>query len=452
MISFWGERFRNYFTRYCLPSLISPQNLELLRAEDGHKFLICTTKNDWQELQAQPVFNELAKYVEAIPIEIDLPEDQTDVAKFRHMTFSHRILIEEAYRGRALACHIMPDLMYSDGTISTILHHVKEGAHAVLAVALRMAEEKLFPDLHRRGLLPDEISSSSSPSRIVLPPRAVVDIAVRSLSHDLLSFDWDAEDFPPAYPAFCFWRIPGKDEILIHSSYFAYLMIDFAAIRTLNTQSFDAGHSIENIWLSDNFPDPSKVKVLQDSDEAILLSWAPTPILISPRHQRRVSRISLPSTLWKGLRLRYLWAFHVAAGDVQKTNCFRYPIRLHCEALGSEWEATEARTRRIMFWFFGDIFEEFNELPSGNPLRLLRHHWWWTLRLAIKLFPIMERWKLQAIENGTMLRGVINIVVRRVSLGLLGDKVALRWWGWRLRKLRADIVGRQFQEPRPPTP
>src|SRR5271170_2548783 len=156
MISFWGERFRNYFTNYCLPSLISPQNLEFLRVEDGHKFLICTTKNDWQELQAQPVFNELAKYVEPILLEIGLPEDQTDTAKFRHMTFSHRILIEEAYRDKALACHIMPDLMYSDGTISTVLSYAKAGAHAVLAVALRMAEEKLFPDLRSRGFLPAE--------------------------------------------------------------------------------------------------------------------------------------------------------------------------------------------------------------------------------------------------------------------------------------------------------
>src|SRR5208282_5656109 len=151
------------------------------------------------------------------------------------------------------------------------------GAHAVLAVALRMVEEKLFPDLRRSGHLPAEGPLPTSPIRIVLPPRVVVGSAVRSISHDLLSFDWDAKDFPPPFSAFCFWRVADKDEILIHSSYFVYLLIDFAAIETHNTQSFDVGHSIENIWLSDNFPDPSKVKVLQDSDEAILLSWAPTP-------------------------------------------------------------------------------------------------------------------------------------------------------------------------------
>ena len=452
MISFWGERFRSYFTNYCLPSLLSPQNLELLSVEDGHKFLICTTENDWREFQAHPIFNELSRHVEPILIEVGLPADESDTAKFSHMTYTHQLMMDVVHQNRALACQIMPDTMYSDGTLSTVLRHASAGAHAVLAVALRMSEEKLFPELRRSGLLPAEGPLSSLPSRIVLPPRAAVGSAVRSLSQDLLNFDWDAKDFPPQFPAFCFWRVADKDEILIHSSYFAYLLIDFAAIETHNTQSFDVGHSIENIWLSDNFPDPSKVKVLQDSDEAMLLSWAPTPNLISPRDQQASLRIPLLSTLWKGLRLRYLWALHVTVGDVQKTNNFRYPIRLHSGMLGPEWQATEARTRRIIFWFFGDIYKEFNDLSQGDPLRLLMRIWWSGLRLTIQSLPLLERWKLRFSATSTTIRGIIKIIVWRVILALSGNAMALRWWGWRLRKLRAGLVGQPFHEPRPPAP
>jgi len=194
--------------------------------------------------------------------------------------------------------------------------------------------------------------------------------------------------------------------------------------------------------------------VLQDSDEAILLSWTPASNLISPRprDQRAILRIPLLSTLWKGLCLRSLWAFYAAAGDVQKMNNFRYPIRLHSETLGPEWQVTEARTRRIMFWFFGDIYEEFNDLSPRNPFRLFMYIWWSGFRLAVKSLPVLERWKLRFIANSTTVRGVIKIVLHRVSLALCGDKVALRWWGWHLRKLRARLIGRSFQEPKPPTP
>ena len=33
--------------------------------------------------------------------------------------------------------------------------------------------------------------------------------------------------------------------------------------------------AIENAWLSDNFPDPARVHVVQDSDEMMLVSWTP---------------------------------------------------------------------------------------------------------------------------------------------------------------------------------
>src|SRR5437867_9179035 len=46
MLSFWGEKYRNYFYSLCLPSLLSPNNLPLLQHVRGSKLVISTTTED----------------------------------------------------------------------------------------------------------------------------------------------------------------------------------------------------------------------------------------------------------------------------------------------------------------------------------------------------------------------------------------------------------------------
>jgi len=466
MVSFWGEKFRSYFTSYCLPSLLSPRNLGLLNSKDGHKFLIATTDADWEALRQQPIFAELEKHVEPVFLNIGFPEDDTIASKFEHMTFTHRLLVETAHQRRALVCQIMPDTMYTDGTIATVIRYAEQGWHAVLAVAIRLAEEKLFPPLGAGGFVP--VTSSEAPLCITLPPRQVAKIAARSMFYDNLVNDWDAADFS-RYPGFCFWRVPGTDDLLIHSFYFAYLLIDFSVVEVNDTKSFEAGQSIENTWLSDNFPDPSKVKVPQDSDEAILLSWTPSPDPIPPRRPRALLRIPGLATIWKGWRLRAYWTLHAAAGDVQKTNNFRHPIHWHAgELTGPEWQRTEARARRIMRWFFGDVFAEYDDVPRWHPLRPVMIAWWWALDFVNRSAPrILSHVSIGWLQVAAVLRGrvwapmvrltaavtaVARIAFRRVGLLVCGDRAAVKWWGWRVRKLMSGLTGQRFEEPRPPAP
>lgn len=407
-VSLWGVQYRSYFVDYCLPSLLSPNNLRLLQATCGHKFLICTTEDDWRELQQHPIVADLACHAEPTFIAITLPEDSSEAGKFRHMTSTHLLLTEIAHRDRALACQIVPDAMYSDGTIDTILRHAATGAHAVLAMALRMDEEKLFAELRGAGLVAAR-SSSEPGQQIVLRPRSVVGLAVRSLYYDNLSYDWDRDDFA-YWPCFCLWRVPGRDEFLVHSAYFAYILLDFAAVEQHNTHSF-AVASIENSWLSDNFPDPGRVRVLQDSDDAMVLSWTAQPKHLPARQRRRVLRIPLISACWKGFRLRRMWAAHIAAADVQKAHNFRYPIRWHVGTCDAVWRATEARANRVMTLFMGDVYEELREKPSLRPWLPILAVWWAGLRLAVRWAPLSDRVSSVMRVNLARLRAVCRVLV-----------------------------------------
>jgi hypothetical protein len=419
MVGFWGDKFRGYFSDYCLPSLLVPGNLKALSCTDGHKFLIATTRHDWAELQLCPLWAELCEHAEPVLIEVGLPEDSSEAAKFRHMSLGHRLMVNVAIAEQALACQIMPDAMYTNGTVSTILRHAAQGARAVLTVAMRLKEELLFTGLKERNLLP--ALSRSQP--IHLRSRDVVDIAIASLHDDCGLHDWDGSRFP-IFPGFSFWRVRNDLGIIIQSAYYAYILLDMAAIEQHNERSFDDA-CIENHWLSDNFPDPSRVRIVQDSDDALVISWTPSSERGSIPATARVARLRSIAPVWKGYRMRCMREYHLKLGDVQKANNIRYPIYWHTAAAGdgwrdtAEWRDAEARVRRIMFIFFGDLFSDF--LKSGHfRLTVLLVPWWNILRIGVRAAPFMGKLWAVGCTAWRAIRG------SEAELALLKRKVGLR--------------------------
>ena len=75
MSQFWGQRYRDYFVDYCLPSLLAPDNLPRLRAEDGHCFLIATPSEDWEKIVNLPIMKKLRVFATPTLIETPAPTD-----------------------------------------------------------------------------------------------------------------------------------------------------------------------------------------------------------------------------------------------------------------------------------------------------------------------------------------------------------------------------------------
>ena len=47
-VVFWGAVYRGYFTDLLLASLLSPNNIPALNRDRHNKFLIVTTRPDWE--------------------------------------------------------------------------------------------------------------------------------------------------------------------------------------------------------------------------------------------------------------------------------------------------------------------------------------------------------------------------------------------------------------------
>src|ERR1700727_1234776 len=73
MVPFSRERYRRYFVDNLLPSLLAPNNLTLLRAEDGHRFLLATTREDWDAIVDLPIMARLRPHATPTLVEIPKP-------------------------------------------------------------------------------------------------------------------------------------------------------------------------------------------------------------------------------------------------------------------------------------------------------------------------------------------------------------------------------------------
>src|SRR5208282_2286173 len=178
---FWGERYRNYFVDLCLPSLLSPNNISLLRVEDGHCFLIATTREDWQAIEHLPIMERLRQHAMPTLIEIDLgiqsptSADGEASAKYasvlQYLTPCLKKLLEAAYSARAYGFQLCPDTLFSDGIVASLLKYAQAGYHLVLCPALRQTEEAVLVDLQKRGLLPAMDRLSKTGQALTIPPR-----------------------------------------------------------------------------------------------------------------------------------------------------------------------------------------------------------------------------------------------------------------------------------------
>jgi hypothetical protein len=163
VVVFWGETFRNYLADYCLPSLLAPGNIPALR-RGNHKFIFCTTRQDWEAISATVIVSVLKKHIE--PHFIEIPPAPPGMSGCEHMGLGHKAAAEMAYRDGAYGVFLTPDLMISDGTVAALCRHALTGTRVVLVAALRFGEEPLFQRLAAASVLKtgERASQTGTPS------------------------------------------------------------------------------------------------------------------------------------------------------------------------------------------------------------------------------------------------------------------------------------------------
>jgi hypothetical protein len=390
MIPFWGAAYREYFVDMCLPSLLAPHNFPILNADQGHRFLIATTKADWAAIENLPIIQTMRKHVTPVLLEIE-PPGATPPGSSKavwQQNYCQRLLVEAAYDARAIACMLWPDIILSDGMVSALQRWASLGHELVLFASLRHSREDVISELETRNILSPLEKHSFTCRPITISPRALADISVRNLHPEVTVFDVSDPRLPVVAP-FIFFQVPGHG-IIIHTFAGQPILMDFGAIDQHDTACLEEG-TFENVYVDRNFP-WRRTYVVQDSDEFGVLSLTPKTVGNLPVSADN-NELPILTSLGLLCRLRFAMMEQTAHNRLRiRRDLFRLPIRWHKDDVDDVWRTKESELDTIVDRAVGDFYRTDNPI-SGSLLSSL-NPWHFVGNLFRILYPVMPQLEL----------------------------------------------------------
>jgi hypothetical protein len=342
VIVFWGAKYRRFFTQFCLPSLLAPNNLPIFSRLDAPGFrgrlIISSTREDYDETRRDPLFDLLSSHVEVEFIDLGWPP--ADVHPMLHMSQGHKLALHQIMERKSFGSFLAPDIILSDGSIATLLRHIRAGARTILIPALRFDFDKCIDGLTRMGAL--------EPGKpIVIAPRALARIAAVSLHSELRRFDFNANHFSD-YPISTVFTAPGNG-LIIHTSSWGLGALDFSQIHSLAGHHFD-NDTIDAHFINDHIFPFSNAVMLADSDEFFMLPLTsekdmPQEHLITPDPY-----LALQPTEVADLRkVIYIKTFLYSAGsDAFKRWAYKQAVRIHYADVPGHHELAASRALSVV--------------------------------------------------------------------------------------------------------
>ena len=363
MVPFWGERYRRYFVDNLLPSLLAPNNLPLLRADQGHRFLIATTPEDWAAMIDLPIMMRLRRHVTPTLIEIPRPNNDTapgSTNAILHQNIAQRLLVMATYEAGAYGSLFSPDFIISDGMIASLVGHARAGRHLVLCPSLRQTEESAIAELTRLGYLPVGTNPSETGTVIDIPQRVLADLLVRYLHPEMAIFEEGSSGQPPLAP-FRYWRFASQNGIFIHTFHGVPVLMDYKVIKHHDVACLDR-NSFEDVYVARNFGAVGDLHVVQDSDEFCILSL--TPAAVGQMTANTTSGEPVRSSEKFSRRLlAALSISYCTAGMPLKKELFKQSVRWHGSDLD---EATIAQENRISAFIDSAVrYSRYTWLPAA---------------------------------------------------------------------------------------
>ncbi len=395
MVAFWGQTYRQYFLQLCLPSLLSPGNIPSLLNKRACRFLICTTQHDWDVLSVDPLFAILKRYADPVflelrsqvpiflrdvfqekqrryslanvelrekdqglvsPLEIATPEAfaelqdigremKVELTEHHHyatrilfMSAGHKACAVQAYQDQAFGIFLAPDMVLSDGGLGYLDEMASLGKKVVMVSACRFSLENCIREFQKKGLLvPGQPFTVNS--------RKLVELVFGYLHTETACFEFDSPFFcNPATSSF--WRIPGDTGALLHSFFWAPLLVSYSGMKLHHSEYFDRGGTTDGEYISLHFDKDRDITAVMDSDEIFLASFTPDKEYFYAISKGFLKQLPGLGTLYKIFLIRR--SLYGPMGDQIKRKLYRCSIRLHSQPLTKSWGKPEWVAEQIV--------------------------------------------------------------------------------------------------------
>ncbi|MDB5602032.1 MAG: hypothetical protein JWN71_4076 [Xanthobacteraceae bacterium] len=267
-LAVWGDQYIELFTRYFIPSILSPNNLpELSRIRDV-SFDIYTPDKFIDPIKSATSYRELLRYakIDFIPFTMEMinqPEYKRNAAYRYHIYGGfHHLSIEHARAENADIICIAPDGVHSDGSFTNYARLVDQGYRAVLFTSMRGQAETLTPIL--------DAMRNADTQAITLPPSTLVSLSAAHVHHNFKRFILTKGNrgIPPGLSLMFF---PNRHGFHVRCFHIHPIILSATAIK--KDIAFDY-YTVDSNSLTRFFPDPkdwAKIKVIQDSDDGMML-------------------------------------------------------------------------------------------------------------------------------------------------------------------------------------
>ena len=347
IVTFWGPRYRAWFTRYALASLLAPNNIPSLDHRERCRFLICTTGEDWEALQDHPLMERLREMI--TPVFVRIADERPGTHKYRRMTDGHVALTRRCFQDKACAIYVAPDTIVPDGCLAELQRLARQGVRAVLCTAIRFDLEGVQDELVRRGIM-------RPGTALVLARREAVAVGLANLHPEARAGNYDAANFGELspehgrtdFPTCCYFEVAGEQGVVIHTHNWAPFMMNFAALDHHDSDALERW-AIDGDYIYRNFTLAAlddHIHVVQDSDRIILIGLTPRREMVPPETSHPMKSLRVLGDWTKGYIINRV--VHDRQTDPLRRTIYRRPVLWHAKDINENWQAVKARAHDIM--------------------------------------------------------------------------------------------------------
>ena len=318
----WGDLYTRLLTDVCLPALLSPGNIPALAVDRPTVFRIFTTEPDMARFRESPAYAELTRHV---TVEFNSLDAAPDGDKYAAMTDIHRHIVRDAADRNLALIWLVPDSIWADGSLRTVVRAVAAGKRAVMQSAVKVNRSTALPYFEER---------LAGRSAVAIESRELVQVALDHMHRYYRAWFWDAPKFS-RNAANVYWRVDDKGFVLRGFHLHPLMLHPERAVADF-VSTFDddlpllACPSFEHIY------------VAADSDEAFHVDladedWCPEVLTVPRRSAYNIA----------------MWA--AGATNLHHRRLLEARIRVHAGAMDEPaWQAVEQQSdavvRRVRRW------------------------------------------------------------------------------------------------------
>ena len=271
-LAVWGEKYIKYFTDISLPSLMTDQNLGVLKKDYPNDFIILSTTEGKEQIIESKIFPIISKKINIQFWIIDKPSSGFFSDKYKILSnFQNKIL-------KILNCYdfvhfIYPDFVYGNGTFKDVFAKLEKGYGGYILPVPRIDKTNFEKEIEEntKKFLNGDFKNLNE----IFENKSFTKIATPHFTESQNVFFQD-EGYESTFPSSLMWKIPNKkSDKLPYSILFKCYHLHPLTLKVQKNNPKMTSHftvSLDEEYISNLYSDIGDLWCSKSSNEAAICS------------------------------------------------------------------------------------------------------------------------------------------------------------------------------------